>query len=522
MTFSLEPTGVVGADGTFASLGTPAASDLVAKVGTEPAFRPATAARLAVDNGFTRSNPYDRPFHFGPIGEFDLGALALPTNPLNYVPLGAYDPPDTVLVRGPDGAALSSPIPLAPTLQPAGLIQVPPLAVTDLAGAELLRGPAPIDAVRIRVAGVTGYDPASRTIVEAVASAISALGLSVDIVAGSSPQPVEISVKGYRLNLTPPGDLGTVRQGWTTLGAAERVEAGLSATNLALLGLALASGIVFVIGLGMMQLTTRRREAALLSTIGWTRLEILRWLTAEAVVAGGVIAVIAILGWLAGGRNPIGLATGLAFATLLPLVNGLLAFGVLRRLSHITNEAGDAWLDAPRLPRLARGVVGYGVRTTIMRPIRSITVICGLALGAAALSIGLLAVVDTGRRVGPTLLAGALGQLLSPYQLGLLILTAVAGIGLTSVLMAVDLRDRADELRILEATGWRPASIRRAHLVGRLSVALAAGVVGAAIAASASSAILPGYPAATAFIAAGVALSVLVWGSPRLWGRSGA
>ena len=95
VTFSLQPTGVVGADGTFGAVGTPAADSLVTKVGREPAFRPERAVVLAVDNGFTRSNPYDRPFHFGPIGEFDLGALALPSNPLNYVPVGAYDPPDT-------------------------------------------------------------------------------------------------------------------------------------------------------------------------------------------------------------------------------------------------------------------------------------------------------------------------------------------------------------------------------------------------------------------------------------------
>ncbi len=206
---SLTPTFTIASKGLANADAAPVRPQVEAgtvEVGLEPAYRTLRSVPLAVARGFRSTGPYDQPFYFAPITTFDLGRLVLPSNPLNYVPLGAYDPPATELVAGPDGRALPEPVPMHPTLNPAGLIAVPPLAMTNLEAARLLRGDAPIDAVRVRVRGLTDFGSEARRRVERVASRIAELGLDVDIVAGSSPQPVEVYVPAYRVDRQPPGD----------------------------------------------------------------------------------------------------------------------------------------------------------------------------------------------------------------------------------------------------------------------------------------------------------------------------
>ena len=103
----------------------------------------------------------DEPFFLAPVGTFDLGAIDRPDNPLNWAPLGAYDPPGTNLVAAPDGTPLK-PTAMTPDFDVSAILQPPPLAFTDIGGAAILRGAEPIDAIRIRVAGVGGFDAASR------------------------------------------------------------------------------------------------------------------------------------------------------------------------------------------------------------------------------------------------------------------------------------------------------------------------------------------------------------------------
>src|SRR5690606_39628348 len=97
---------------------------------------------------------------------------------LTLARLGVYDPPNSRLVAGPVGEPVE-PVEMYPTFDVTGLLQPPPLAYTDIEGAMVLRGDAPIDAIRVRVAGLSGFDAESRRRVEEVAAAIVDLGLEV-------------------------------------------------------------------------------------------------------------------------------------------------------------------------------------------------------------------------------------------------------------------------------------------------------------------------------------------------------
>jgi hypothetical protein len=432
--------------------------------------RPIEAAR-----SFRPSDPYDQPFFLAPIGDFDLGSLDLPTNTLSYVPMGAYDPVETELVRNVAGVPLPQPRTMTPTLNPAGLIAVPPLAITNLVGAELLRGQAPIDAVRVRVAGIAGYGPAGRAKVEEVASRIARLGLDVDIVAGSSPQPVEVFVPSYDVHAQPPADLGYVRQGWTTLGAADRVERGVGSVNEALLALALMAGIVFVSSIEVISLTSRAGEVAILRAVGWTRREVRAWIVGEAAVAALVVMSAGLVVWVFSRRGLAALVIVCALSTSLIVAAFIAEIGAWGLAMPGTPPRSGLWVRIPRTGAFAvHGVRSYAFRTLTIQPVRTGVTIAALGFGTAVVTCGLAALVSSGDRAGPTLLADAVTGALQGEQVLLLFITGSMLVVLGILLVRHDLRRRAPEFVALRAIGWGPARVSSMLRAERTLTGLAA------------------------------------------------
>lgn len=492
------------------------------ELGGEPAYRGYRDSPLVVLDGYLPQGLTDQPFYYAPLAEFDLATLELPDNPLNYVPMGAYDPPDTTFVAGPDGGAVEPRL-MRPGLEPAGLITVPPLAITDIASAVILRGPAPIDAVRVRVAGVTDFGELSQSRIESVATRIATMGLDVDIVAGSSPQPVEVYVPGYFIDEQPARDLGWVRQGWTTLGAAERVESGLASATLALLSLAVSTAAVCAIGLQLMSISTRRREVAILRAWGWSRLQVVRWLLAEALVGGLAVAALGALGWWFGGRSPSAAAAGVAIAVVYVLAASVGAVIALRgaeggRVGSL--RTGDVWTAMPRVGPLAvRGPASFGLRTLLARPARTLALVGGLVVSGAAFALGVGLIATVLARVGPTLLASAITGLVQPFQMVLIGLTALVGLVFTLVVWRLDARDRAAEAVALASVGWSPRDLLATRLTAALVVGLMA-AAGASLLALALAPALPEIPLVPALAAAALSSMVLAVVGGMLAGRA--
>jgi hypothetical protein len=455
---------------------------LAPELGAEPLYRQTDDFPVAVLEGFVPQGADDQPFYFAPLGEFDLSTLHLPTDPLSYVPFGAYDPPDTALVADPAGVVVEA-RQVKPLTEPAGLLTLPPLAITDIAGAEALRGPAPIDAVRVRVAGVTDFSPASRARIDAVASAIAALGLDVDEVAGSSPQPVEVYVPAYHVEDDPPSDLGWVRQGWTTLGAAERVETTLAGATAALLALAVLAAAVVAAGLQLFAISGRRREIAMLRASGWRRGQVAMWLLGEALVAAGVVALLAAAGWTIGGQSPAAAAAG-ASIVLVYLVSALGAsMAAFRRAGTQPVSSiygGDVWSGAPRAGTLGvRGPLSYALRGLLARPARTLALVGGVAVCATALGVGAARLSTIAEEAGPTRLAAAITTGVAPFQFGLVALTGLVGIAFTLAVGRLDASERAGDEFVLRSAGWGRSHLSRAHWAAALMAGVAA--AGAAV-----------------------------------------
>lgn len=478
--------------------------------GVEQSYRKFEEVPLAVGAGFAPKNPFDRPFVLVPVGTYDLDKFAFPKDSLSYVPLGAYDPSDTTLIRNSDGVAVDGVAgkPLTPTLNAAGLVAVPPLAFTDIDGATLLRGPRSIDAIRVRVRGIAGYDDASRKAVEAVAARITQLGLDVDIVAGSSPQDVSIYVPAYDVATQPPGDLGTVRQGWTTLGAAARVTTGLSGINTVLVGLTALLTLALVVSLEVVTFGTRQRDIAIMLAVGWSRRRVAWWLIEEGILSGAALLVLAILAATIAGHAS-GMVAACSLVAAFVAVRAVGAISVVLRSRHRAVQQGDVSTSIAS-PIRVRGPWTLALRSTTARIWRTLALVGAIGAGSAALGIGAAVVGGALIAVGPTRLAIAVSSRVLPYQLGILAILGFAGMSLAYALRRVDLRDRASEFRVMAVVGWSRAEIATAIQRQDLLWLLPGGLLGAAGAWLGATSLAATGPGAAAGLAGLFALFVAV------------
>lgn len=500
LSFAIAPVGLAAVDGR-AGNEAPVASARGPGVtrGLEQTYRELVEAELPLLDDFVPTWDLDVPFALAPVASFDLAALELPDNPLNYVPLGAYELPRTELVEDADGSnrRLGA---MNPTLNPAGLLTAPPLAITDLRSAELLRGDRPIDAIRIRVAGVERFDAGGMARIENVAAALDEMGFEVDVVAGSSPQLVEIYVPDYVvLDGQQTADLGWVNQPWTTIGAAARVTSGLGSTNTSLLALAAATAVTLAVALQAIKAALRRREAAILTALGWTPGHIVRWLSADGLLSGCLILVAGIAVWAISG----GTASALPIIALLAAITPVAAIVGAVAAERLAAAAGaSARGDATTLSVGAvRSPATYGVRAAVSRPGRTLIVAIACGIGAVAACAGLLLVASASAIAGPTLLGGMIAGRVAPHQLLLLAITAVSALALVAVLLRLDARSRRGEFAVLRASGWTPGHVRIGLITQRAAIALPAIVAAVLMTGAFAGLALPVAPVAAGSIA---------------------
>jgi len=405
------------------------------------------------------------------IGEFD--PTKLPSfSPLSQVPLETYAPPtltpaDDAAKRALDGH------PLLPNQNLGGYIQQPPLLLTTMAGLKSFlardgwkkpngesaipidQKQAPISAIRVKVARVTGPDPLSLERVRLTAERIhDATGLAVDITAGSSPHPMLVSL--------PKGNFGQppllMQEGWSKKGvtvaflsALDRKDLGLFALILVICGFFLGNG-------ALASVRARRAEIGTLLTLGWSR----------TAIFAGVLAELAVVGLVAGALGT-GLAAALATGLSLQvsLVSTLLVLPIAIGLAIVAG-ALPAWsasrgrpLDSLRPPVIDRRRARRVSRLTTLAlanltriPIRTALGASGLALGVAAFTV-LFAIEQAfqGTLVG-TVLGNAVSVQVSGADFIAVALTVtLAALSVADVLY-LNLRERAAEVITLKTMGW--------------------------------------------------------------------
>ncbi|WP_186578670.1 ABC transporter permease family protein [Aquibacillus kalidii] len=203
-------------------------------------------------HGISMEESTEIPFLIHQMGKFEVKNKE---PQLTSSPLGIYG---DITAEAADGTELTA------TTIPGSFIPAPAAGVTTLEMAELIKGEKPIDAVRIKVAGITQYNKQSQEKIDLVARQLLEQGYEVDIVAASSFKKMTLDVEG----------IGAVTEDWTTLGIAQSLTESWNLFTLLSTGLFSFFGLLWIYIRLTFEKYVLEDENNLLSTVGWSNKKI--------------------------------------------------------------------------------------------------------------------------------------------------------------------------------------------------------------------------------------------------------
>ncbi len=439
-------------------------------------------------------------YTFDPVGQFRGDTLASQFgNSLNWLPENTYTPPPVVLRYDAQGSPVS-PTPLIPTTNTAGYILQPPLALTTLSTAVQLRGDHVISAIRVRVAGVDRADPQSWKQMQQIAATIEQrTHLRVLVTLGSSPRPTLVYVPGIKQgqfgakqNIDP---IGWVEERWIAIGASILYLAQLGAIRFLLIGAVLAVCLGYVVVAFSALVTAQRRDFAILSALGW-----LPWQPARLFLVQALL--FALVGGLVGMGIAMLMITLLEAIPLWPIVVWTLptmlvmalvsSLYPLWQLWHIQPaeilRAGSA--VAPRRAALlnvpfwsrASPIGMLAVRNLTRSRPRTLVTMGSLFLSAVLLVLMVSSILALHQALAGTLLGNfVLLQTAVPQLAGCVFAVLLTFLSVADLLL-LQVRERQQEIGLLQALGWRPALVQRLFVQEGLALALIGTVPGVLVA----------------------------------------
>lgn len=418
-----------------------------------------------------------------PVGRYDTARLR-GFSALTDVPLETYRSPQATGADAASRTALGNQ-PLRPDRNLGGYLAPPPTLLTTLDSISAFthsrhtptaQEKAPVSAIRIRVAGVTGVDPASRARVNSVAGQIRAAypQLHVEVTVGSSPAPQTIELPSHI----------RISENWAAKGVALRILRAVDTKSAVLFVLILVVCALFLAQAALASVRSRRTEIGTLRCVGWSASEVLRLVLGElaviGLVAGALGSLLAYaLGALLGLRHSTAeAALVLPVALLLALAAGLLPAWRATRLGPL--DAVTAPVTATRRATAVRSVPGLALRNLLRVRGRTLLGAAGLALGVAAFTVLLsLTLAFRGEVAGSLLGDAVIARARAADYLSVALSLLLGAAGAVDVLV-LSQRERAADLAVLRATGWTNRELARLALYEGLGLALLGGLTGAA------------------------------------------
>jgi putative ABC transport system permease protein len=418
------------------------------------------------------------------VGRYDTDKLR-GSSALSDVSLDTYRSPRATGADAATRVALRDG-PLLPDRNLGGYLSPPPTLLTTLDSVPALthsrREPtaqekAPVSAVRIRVAGVTGVDAGSRARVSAAVAQIHSAypALHVEVTIGSSPAPQTVTLpSGFRIT-----------ENWTAEGVALRILTAVDTKSAILFVLVLVVCGLFIGQAALASVRSRRTEIGTLRCLGWSAPEVLRLILGELTVIGlGAGALGALTAYVLG--TLLGLAGAgtkavlvLPVALLLALAAGLLPAWRATRMGPL--DAVTAPVTATRRAFPVRSVAGLALVNLLRVRGRTVLGAAGLALGVAAFTMLLsLTLAFRGEVAGSLLGNAVVAQARTADYLSVALSLLLGAAGAVDVLV-LSQRERAADLAVLRATGWTTGELARLTLYEGIGIALLGGLTGAAV-----------------------------------------
>ncbi|WP_368497603.1 hypothetical protein [Herbiconiux sp. A18JL235] len=457
-----------------------------------------------------------------PVGSFTPEELQPAGAGLGRVGLG-YDVADPLALDASGSPAAAVPA----SWSGLGLNVSGALGVADLENAQYLNVDEPVSSIRVRVAGVAGYTPEAQARILDVAARIRALGLTATVVAGSSFETVPVTLRA------PEGAVGATGSGgavvasgsggaptaasaasaggapapvvaleYSRLGAAASAADGVSATDLALVVMAMVAGAALLVTVQLGSVAARRGDTVVLRQIGWPRARIRRWLVAEEAVALVVLAALAAAALLLSAVPEVTLPLAVLAVAASAAISAVLVLRGSRPEAPPRVGGRAAARPRPTTPD------ALGVRLASARRSSTTTLALGFALLFLATATAVVVVRLGGQAAGAT----RLGRFASASALlpqGVLItVTLVSACALILVVRRLGLARRHTETDALRAMGWQRRHLGRAAIAEVLGAAVPGLVVGATAAVVGSLLVAP--VAVVPAVLAGSAATALV------------
>lgn len=418
------------------------------------------------------------------IGVFDPGKLDMARDPLTDLPMETYFPARADWVIDANDEPVNPVKEMLPLNNDRGFLTRPPLVLTTLEAAAAILGDEPISAIRVNVSGVDELNEASEAKLQAVAKEIEEMtGLITDVTLGSSPQMALTYLPGLKEGEA----LGWVQQPWVRLGSSftifEETKMGMGGVIASVILVA----ILYVFTSNVIMLYARKKEFAVLLSLGWGPRQLSRLLLIEAILLGGVVALIAwsILGafLLAGDTATTGLRVVLiGFGGLgIYVLGSLVPMLMIRQIQPYEALRSGATTRGLRLVR-AEGVLGMAFNQLVTQWKRTLLTLLAIAVPTSLFMFFLFVSV----RLQGVMFTSLLGEYVALevgtmhyVAMGVSLLIAVLT---TTEVMWQNINERRSEIAILKATGWRSANVRRLVLVEGGLLGFLAGLLGLVVA----------------------------------------
>ena len=365
----------------------------------------------------------------------------------------------------------------------------PPLFLTTLAGAQYFSDPerfadtpgdAFISVVRVRAGGVASPGAVSEARLTRIAADIHArTGLDVDVVKGTSPKAVQVSI--------PAGTYGrpalSVDESWAVLGAGYRFDQQLAPQNAALFTLVLVAAGILTGQTAFTSVRRRRRELAILRALGWPRWRLAALVELETVLLGLAVGVAGVLvALIAGWRMYIDATTGRAVILVLPLsvviaaLAGVVPAVSVARRGTVQVIEGRGRVRRSR-PRAGRSAIAVRELLTTWR-MEALLGSLAIALGAGLLGGVVLVEVAFRGTLDTTVLGRYLSAEVQPFHIVLGAIAFAIGMLAASQILLLSYLERLPHMATLRALGWP-----RSHVGAFVTVQAATlGVAGAIVA----------------------------------------
>ncbi len=387
-------------------------------------------------------NEEDIKFVLDPVDKVEIGEKA---EQLASSPLGIYQfAPVRYIGDGEENA-----IQLQPTVTPGSFVSAPAEGLTNIQSAELIKGDKPIDAIRVKVAGISGYTKEAAEKIEQVAEDIRKMGLDVTVVAGASPQKLKVEVEG----------VGLVEESWTTLGAAGTIVREWNVTNVFLSVMFVLVALTYILNRMLYWEVNNKSDIVLMHQLGWKEKHILHLSRQEVlflVLVGSILSVPILTAFTLSNMSGTQLFINYGISVLV-----LILFIYL----FVTLKVRKVFKDKPVSQKMRTGkgksLVWKNLVYFRKHILPSFIQITMLALLSSFVYISLS---TTAELTGITLLGEYINLQINPYTMTILIITySITVFTLIESLLSL-MKSREAEITTFRQLGWKFTHIYRLYM----------------------------------------------------------